>query len=492
MLSDFGHNLPDAVKPEPKAKAARLFRHHSWRGTRRPGRGWMAAKAPAAAWRMSTDQAPLWWPLIAAPSLPATGVQIGWNVQNGSVFYADPHEWVKSDDIPVTNPNVMLFGKPGGGKSGTTKAFLLRQMQFGYRALILGDTKDEYEPICEALGVAPIRLGVGLSTRINPLDMGPLGQGWESLSREETIERAQIIFSRWLVLLKGLISSQRIGETPVPFGPSEGAAVEHALRSITGYQAGVTTLKPVTIPLLWHALNSPTEQIIADCRYDSEVSFFNGTRTLRDALRQLVSGPLAGLFDAPTNIDIDWRAPIQSLSLKGLSPLGDEAVGIGLTCVNSWGTGMREIAEQGDRRVVVRDEAWRQARLGPGAVRSFDADLRVSRTTGDIQWVVLHKPGDLASAGPAGSQEAVIAKEMLHLCDIRILHGQDAHIAGELDELLDMGELAQAAVTGWASQARGRALWCVGPLMYRVKTQLHALELGLTDTNSAIEGRAAA
>src|SRR3546814_2910778 len=53
----------------------------------------------------------------------------------------------------------------------------------------------------------------------------------------------------------------------------------------------------------------------------------------------------SGLFDDFTNIEVDWRAPIQSFSLSRLDGLGDEAVGIALLCMNSWGRGLREIAE---------------------------------------------------------------------------------------------------------------------------------------------------
>ena len=61
--------------------------------------------------------------------------------------------------------------------------FCLRMMDYGYRALILGDAKDEYEPLCRALGVAPFAIGHGLPARINPLDFGPLGHGWAALPR---------------------------------------------------------------------------------------------------------------------------------------------------------------------------------------------------------------------------------------------------------------------------------------------------------------------
>ena len=35
------------------------------------------------------------------------------------------------------------------------------------------------------------------------------------------------------------------------------------------------------------------------------------------------TGTLAGLFDDFTNIEVDWRAPIQSFSLSRLDGLGD-------------------------------------------------------------------------------------------------------------------------------------------------------------------------
>ena len=130
---------------------------------------------------MTSDQAPVLWPFIAAPGLPPTGAQMGIDVLSGGSFYLDPFGWVLRDDVPVTNPNVICFGKPGRGKSATTKAFILRMMDFGYRTLILGDPKDEYEPLCAALGVEPFRIGPGLPARINPLAFGPLAQGWDHL-----------------------------------------------------------------------------------------------------------------------------------------------------------------------------------------------------------------------------------------------------------------------------------------------------------------------
>jgi hypothetical protein len=91
----------------------------------------------------------------------------------------------------------------------------------------------------------------------------------------------------------------------------------------------------------------PHPELIEQCRYASTRQFLDETRLLRDALGQLVDGALAGLFDDHTTITSTGTPPSQSLSLSRLMPLGDEAVGIALTCLSSWGRGMRENAAPG-------------------------------------------------------------------------------------------------------------------------------------------------
>src|SRR3954454_21068391 len=486
LLADFGHDLP-SVPPAPVGvKEPRLFRYASRRGAARQGRGWAAASAPVSAWRMTSDQAPVFWPFIGTPGLPPTGAQMGIDQLSGGSFYADPLGWVLRDDVPVTNPNVFSFGKPGLGKSATTKAFCNRMMEFGYRVLILGDPKDEYEKLCRAYGVEPFVIGHGMSTRINPLAMGPMGQGWDQLEAGEAQRRVTIIFARWLTLVRGLVGSMRIGVDHVPFGPTEADVVQTALEYLTGYTQGSSELRETTIPELWDLLHNPTEELITRCEYASQRQFLDETRLLRNALGQLVKGTLAGLFDAHTSIDVDWRAPIQSLSLSRLEPLGDEAVGIALTCLNSWGQAMREIADPGDMRIVVRDETWKQMRLGVEAVKSLDANLRLSRRDADVQVLLAHKPSDMLTAGDAHSQAVAIARDLLHLCDTKVLHGQDQAVGDELGALLGLTPIAQRLVTGWAVAGKGRALWLVGDRAFKVQTVLTAPELRLTYTNEAL------
>src|SRR5664279_5139864 len=430
---------------------------------------------------MTTDQAGGVWPLIPGGGLPATGALMGIDYLSGGAFHADPIGWTLRGVAGVTNPNMMFFGAPGRGKSGTVKMFCLRMMAYAYRTLILGDVKDEYEPLCRALGVEPHAVGPGLPARINPLDFGPLGNDWTRLPRAEAQRRAAMVFARWLLLIKGLVGSQH-----VPLGPTAEPAVGQVIRDLTGYTAGADRMAEITIPQLWDALNTPTGQLIDDCRYASKQHFLDETRPVRDALGALGKGHLAGLFDAPTTVTVDWRAPIQSLSLSRLDPLGDEAVGVALTCLNSWGRAMTQVAEPGDLRIIIRDECWKQMRLGTDAVKSLDADLRLSRRDGCIQVVVAHKPSDMTTVGDAGSQAVTIAKDLLHLCATKVLLGQDDQIGEDLSDLLGLTPMAGRIVTDWATAAKGRALWLVGNHAAKVQTLRTSVDVALTDTNDSL------
>jgi hypothetical protein len=482
LVADFGHQLPPLAPAPPPVKDGDPFTlmvgKHGIKGR---AAGWAPVSAPLAVYRMTSEQVGGVWPLIAGDGLPSIGAQMGIDFLSGGAFHADPIGWTLQGIAGVTNPNMMFFGAPGRGKSGTVKMFCLRMMAYAYRTLILGDVKDEYEPLCRALGVEPHAVGHGLPARINPLDFGPLGNDWTRLQRAEAQRRAAMVFSRWLLLIKGLVGSQH-----VRFDPTAETAVGQVIRDLTGYLHGADAIAEITIPEVWNALNNPSEDLVAECRYSSRQHFLDETRPVRDALGALVKGHLAGLFDAKTTVDVDWRAPIQSLSLSRLDPLGDEAVGVALTCLNSWGRAMTQVAEPGDMRVIIRDECWKQMRLGTDAVKSLDADLRLSRRDGAIQVVVAHKPSDMLTVGDAGSQAVAIAKDLMHLCATKVLLGQDDQIGDELSELLGLTPMAERIVTDWATAAKGRALWLVGSHVAKVQTVRTSIDVELTNTNDAI------
>ena len=89
------------------------------------------------------------YPLVSEAGLGHEGVLIGRDVLGGSFVY-DP--FVLYRNGVVTNPNMVVFGQIGRGKSSFVKSYLWRQAVFGRHAWVV-DPKGEYGPLAQAWGV---------------------------------------------------------------------------------------------------------------------------------------------------------------------------------------------------------------------------------------------------------------------------------------------------------------------------------------------------
>jgi type IV secretory pathway VirB4 component len=420
------------------------------------------------------------FPLLSANGVPAVGARIGYDTLSGGAFYAHPIEWVLRG--LCTNPNMVIFGEPGRGKSSTVVAFLLRMMLFGIKTLISGDVKGEYSPLLRALGITPIALGRGSGARLNALDLGPLRTRWSSWTVDRQREELDGVLGRWVQLLVALAQAQGYASTV-----TDEAVLSSVLRQLIGVADGYTGLRPITIPDVARELADPGEMLWQELRFGSKRQFLDHCRSITDSLHNLISGPLAGLFDEETNFELDWDAPMQSMDLSLLRSRGDQAVAVALTCLGSWSSLVTDLQEDGDIRIVVRDEVWRQMRLGLRAVQAVDSELRLSRSERKIQILVGHKPGDFLSVGNAGSQEVAIAKDLLALCSTRILFGQSTRVADELADDFALSEKEGDVTTGWAMERTGRALWKIeGQPGYKVQTVLSPTERRAFDTNAQL------
>jgi type IV secretory pathway VirB4 component len=474
----------DEPPPPKRHVQARVNRPTAPRhGPARPGAGWAAVEPPLAVYQASTHEIGGLFPLLAAHGVPAVGARIGYDVHAGGAFYAHPVEWVLRGWC--TNPNMVVFGEPGRGKSSTVVAFLLRMMRCGVKTLISGDVKGEYTPLLQALGMTPIVLGRGSPNRLNALDLGPLAARWDTWSPAAQREELTSVLSRWVRLLVALAQAQ--GYEPTV---TDEAVLSAVLRRRLGVSDGNTRLTPVTIPHVWQQLAHPDPQLVDECRFADTRHFLDHTRPITDALANLISGPLAGLFDTHTNVTLDWDAPVQSMDLSRLRARGDQAVAIALTCLGSWSSLATDLQGDGDVRIVVRDEVWRQLRLGTRAVQTVDAELRLSRAERKIQILVGHKPSDFLSVGHAGSQEVAIARDLLALCSTRILFGQSTRVAADLAEELALADTEHDVTTGWAMERTGRALWKIeNHPGYKVQSVLSHVERRLFDTNAQLRSK---
>jgi type IV secretory pathway VirB4 component len=447
------------------------------RGYARPFSGRAPRSPEVPAFRGSTGQVQGLYPFLYGASMPPVGAYVGVDCLSGGAFSCHPIEWLRSG--LVTNPNMLVTGVPGAGKSATIKALSLRLMAYGVKTFVLGDIKNEYAPLARALGVEPVELGPGLAARLNPLDSGPLGQ---NLPTDATARRERLdeVHRRRISLLASLLMMRLARDLT----PTEEAALSLAIRSATGEDSGASTLKDPTIPQVWALLRDPTPEMARELRAPGEdiATMREMIRPAADALGNMVQGSLSGLFDGPTTVGMDFDAPIQTVDLSRLDGRGDETVAMTLACVSSWGQAAID-DPAGGVRLVVRDELWRAMRI-PALVRKLDSDLRLSRAQGTIQLLATHRLADFEAVGVAGSQEVSIASNLISSCDVRICLRQDTAPLAMTRDAIGLTDTECAHIASWTGEQIGRAVWKIGRTSsHVVQVVLHPRERELFYTN---------
>ena len=126
------------------------------------------------------------YPFHTAAGFGERGVLLGSDVTGGfRGFYFDPFEFYHQRHL--TNPNMIVMGSVGFGKSATVKA-LIRRLQAVYgtgRYLAIIDPKGEYSTVAADLGLAVIKLFPGEGgARVNPMDPGSTSNDDSVIARQ--------------------------------------------------------------------------------------------------------------------------------------------------------------------------------------------------------------------------------------------------------------------------------------------------------------------
>src|ERR1700727_1995867 len=204
------------------------------------------------------------YPFIAEAGLGQRGVVIGDDLLGGS-FVFDPFELYAAG--VVSNPNMVVFGQIGRGKSAFVKTFLWRQAVFGRRAWVV-DPKGEYGDLADAWGVRPVALRPGGAIRLNPLDPGPDVEG-DAGSDASGRRRVELLSS---------LASACLGRSLLP---RERAALGAALVSAT------ERADAPTVPSVVEELLAPTAASAASLRTELHDLLEDG-RDVALELRRLV------------------------------------------------------------------------------------------------------------------------------------------------------------------------------------------------------------
>jgi type IV secretory pathway VirB4 component len=403
--------------------------------------------------RCTTRHAQAIYPFMMAGGLGGRGVFIGRDSSGGAFCY-DP--WVLYGEGLLDDPNAIVLGKLGQGKSALVKTLLWRMMLFGRRAFVL-DVKREYGPLCAAVGVKPIALAPGQGVRLNPL-----------ASRPE--EHAQL----------ELLRAVTVTALGAPLTQVEAAALREALHTVRVRGEGDPTLPEIAAVLF-----APVAEMATRLRTTAE-RLARDVRRAALALQDLCEGPLRGLFDGPTSPGLDLEAKLLVLDLHALRD--SPAVGILMACATAWMSALlaRMAERPGRERLVnVADESWKIIQH-TGLGEWFQSNFKLARQFGVMNLVVLHKLADLQAAGDAGSRAARIAEGLIADASTRIVYHQDESQVPLTRTLLGLSE-SEAELLSMLSA--GQALWRVGSRSFVVQHYRSRLEADLTDTDTGMRLR---
>jgi type IV secretory pathway VirB4 component len=402
--------------------------------------------------RVTTRHLGAAYPFMAEAPLSDRGVLLGRDVFGGPFSY-DP--WELYAEGLISNPNMLVIGEVGSGKSALKKSYLLRQAAFGRRAVSI-NAKHEDDRLCEALGVEPVRLERGGPIRLNPLDSRLAG----------AVAGPRGLLAGQVQLLRAIIGASLKRELV----PEEQAACKQALLAAAERGRGEPTL-----PLVADALLRPSDQAAAALATDRE-RLAAATRDAALALLRLCEDDLAGIFDGRTSAQIDFDAPLVAFDLSAVGD--DDSLGALRLCVAAF-VQQALLGQPEVRRIVALDEAWKLL-SNLATARWLQDTYKLARTYGTQNIAIVHRLSDLTAAGAAGSEQVQLALGLLKDTQTQVVFQQPPGELAQVRELLGLNEVEAEVVSGLPV---GMALWRVNQRSFLVRNELTQEEEWIVDSD---------
>jgi len=266
---------------------------------------------------MNTSPLAASFPFSSSDFAEDKGILYGINRHNDSL--------VIFDRFGLPNANANIFATSGAGKSFAAKMELLRYLMTGIEVLVI-DPENEYTNLCEAVDGTFIPISIQSSARINPFDLPKAVRG-EEASPGEILRAAIISLHGLFKLMLGTLT------------PSEEGILDKAI--IDTY-----ALRGITMDNALQEAPPPTLHDLVDVLLTTE-----GGENMARTLQKYTTGSSAGLFDQPTNLELDNHMVVFQIRdlEEQLRPI---AMYIVLNFV--W----NRVRSEFKQRILVVDEAW--------------------------------------------------------------------------------------------------------------------------------------
>lgn len=268
---------------------------------------------------LDSSSAALTFPFMSAELVQESGILYGINKSNNSLIILDR--------FSLHNANSITFAQSGAGKSYTTKVEILRQLMQGTHVIVI-DPEREYKRLADSVDGTYIKLSAKSKQKINPFDLATTFHEINDLS-EHTQDLMDVI---------GLMAESLTAR--------EKAAVDKAILKIYRHAKKQQ-------PLL--------EDLYAELRKLGQLK-------LCEKLEKYISGSLADVFNAQTNVKLDNR-----LVIFDIKDLPENLRQIMMLIISNFVK--NQVMAKPEKRLLVIDEGWillqheESARFVAGLVR---------------------------------------------------------------------------------------------------------------------------
>lgn len=256
------------------------------------------------------------FPFISSELTTDSGILYGINRHNNSL--------ILFDRFTLQNANTCVFATSGAGKSYAIKLEVLRSLMIGTEVIII-DPEYEYKHLSDAAGGTYINVSLSGESKINPFDL-PRAIGGDA--KPGDIIRSAVITTKGLIRL--MLGDLNHEEDSI----MDRALLEtYAKKDITP-DADLANIEPPVMQDLQEVLEG-----------------MDGGANLALRLRKYTEGTFSGLFNNPTNVQMD-----NQLVCFSVRDLEDELRPIAIYMIINyiWGVVRSEMK----RRILVIDEAW--------------------------------------------------------------------------------------------------------------------------------------